>query len=279
MSSRVFTLALFGFSGPERRVITSVISLAAGRGRPYLLAADDTRHMADIAIVDWGDRDAVAQWQKCLQRDAPLPALMIAEAPDAVPGSSTVITRPITVKRLLEGLDNVTIRTFRYVPELTIQDDTAAAMLSRTTLEAAGRAAQSSSRSGVRALVVDDSAPVRKLIGIQLGLFGIEADFSSSGEDALNKMERETYDIVFLDLTLPGMDGYAVCKSIKRSRTTRAVPVVMLTGRGSRIDRIRGTMAGCSAYLTKPVAQDDLKHVIEKLITEDPHAYPQGAHS
>ncbi|MFS8513691.1 MAG: asparaginase domain-containing protein, partial [Planifilum fulgidum] len=57
----------------------------------------------------------------------------------------------------------------------------------------------------------------------------------------------------FLDLTLPHMDGYEVCKRIKRSRHSRQVKVVMLTSRASRIDRIRGAMAGCDAYLTKPV--------------------------
>jgi twitching motility two-component system response regulator PilG len=112
---------------------------------------------------------------------------------------------------------------------------------------------------------------------IQLGLYGFDADFAESGEAALGLLDERSYDIVFLDLTLPLMDGYDVCKAIKRSRKNRGVKVVMLTGRGSRIDRIRGAMAGCDAYLTKPVAQDELHSTITQLFPkEEPNVYQQG---
>ncbi|MCC5812527.1 MAG: response regulator [Ectothiorhodospiraceae bacterium] len=278
MTSRVFNLALFGFTETERRVMTSVLRLAAARGREYTLAEETSRASADMAIVDADDPEAVRQWQQCLRKGVPLPSLRVMADTSGVAADQVAINRPITVKRLLAGLDNVAIRNYRYVHDLSIRDDGDAEALTGSVLAQAANTARSTARSGLRALVVDDSAPVRKLMGIELGLFGIDADFAASGEAALEKLQGNSYDIVFLDLTLPGIDGHAVCKAIKRSRELKGIEVVMLTGRDSRLDRIRGAMAGCSAYLTKPVSQEQLHRIIEQLLPkEEFHGHHESA--
>lgn len=280
MSTRAFSLALFGFSETERRVMTSVLQLAAGRGRQYALTSREDRPKADIAIVDMDQQEAVREWQNCAGPNGILPALKVATTPPTGDAEQVCIRRPITVKRLLDGLDGVAIRSFRYVPELTIEDNGGDSALIGTAFVEADRAAKATMRSGLRALVIDDSAPVRKLMSVKLGLFGIEADMAETGEQGLEMVRDQQYDIVFLDLTLPGMDGYSVCKSIKRTRELRDLQVVMLTGRGSRIDRIRGTMAGCSAYLTKPVEQEELHKILNQLLDEEiSDAHQQGARS
>ncbi|OQW95748.1 MAG: hypothetical protein BWK79_01350 [Beggiatoa sp. IS2] len=133
-------------------------------------------------------------------------------------------------------------------------------------LQDAAHSAQQASRSGVRALVVDDALPVRKSMEIQLGLFGMEIDFAETGEEALKYAQKQVYDIIFLDLMLPGIDGYKVCKLIKSDKMSKNTPVVMLTGKGSRFDKLRGTMAGASVYLTKPVEPEKLKEVIHQFL-------------
>ncbi|MCP1675234.1 twitching motility two-component system response regulator PilG [Natronocella acetinitrilica] len=278
MSNRTFGLALFGFSDTERRVMTSVLRLAAARGRKYRLHDGEGRAEADIAIVDMDSPAALREWQQTLRDGAPLPALRVMADPSVLNSDQTGICRPITVKRLLEGLDAIAIRHYRYVPELTIRDDGNPEALTGTALASAARAARGVTRTGVRALVVDDSAPVRKLMGIELGLFGIDVDFAATGEAALERLQEHSYDIVFLDLTLPGIDGHAVCKAIRRNRDLKGLRVVMLTGRDSRIDRIRGAMAGCSAYLTKPVGQEELHRILEQLLPkEELHGHHQSA--
>lgn len=258
--------------------MASVLRLAAGRGRQYLLAEPTDRHHADIAIVDMDQQRAVRDWRNCLGADERMPALQVAAEPPSMDTEGVCIRRPITVKRLLDGLDGVTIRSFRYVPELTIQDDNDGAAFSDGAIAEADRTARTTLSSGMRALVVDDSPPVRKLMSIKLGLFGIEVDLAETGEEALLLVRDQHYDIVFLDLTLPGIDGYSVCKSIRRTRELRDLQVVMLTARGSRIDRIRGTMAGCSAYLTKPVEQESLHAILKQFLSEDvANADQQGA--
>lgn len=275
MNTRVFKLAIFGFSETERRVMSSVIKLAESRGRFYQLVDEGAGH-ADIAIVDWDKPDTLQQWA----RQGCKATLAVASDPDSVGKDLVAIKRPFTVKRLLDGLTQVSIRDFRYMPELAIHDDSDVETIAGDMMAAAAQAVQVAARTGVRALVVDDSAAVRKIMDIQLGLYGFSADFAESGEAALGLLEQKNYDVVFLDLTLPLMDGYDVCKSIKRSRKNRHVKVVMLTGRGSRIDRIRGAMAGCDAYLTKPVAQEELHETITQLFPKEENSvYQQGTRS
>jgi twitching motility two-component system response regulator PilG len=114
------------------------------------------------------------------------------------------------------------------------------------------------SKSLVRALVVDDSATVRNLIELVLKPIGVQLDCTDNGEDAIALAKNGQYDIIFLDVMLPGMDGYRVCKIIKADSGTRATPVVMLTSKDSAIDKVRGIMAGTNVYLTKPFEKNEL---------------------
>ena len=270
---KVLSLALFGFSEHERRVLGSMLKLAAARGRRYLVSEGGERERADIGIVNGDQPQAVAEWRRCRAGGERMPSVVVGVNPSAEDGA-VAVTRPFSVRRLLEALDRVTITNLRYVPELTIADRTEGAGMAESVMVQATEAARSAKRSGSRALVVDDSPPVRKLMEIQLGLYGIDVAFATTGEEALQSLDERHFDIVFLDVMLPGMDGYMVCKALRRNRGLRDIPVVMLTGRGSRIDRIRGAMAGCSMYLTKPVAQEALQDVIRRYLpTEESHAH------
>ncbi|TGO03747.1 hypothetical protein PN36_00850 [Candidatus Thiomargarita nelsonii] len=127
---------------------------------------------------------------------------------------------------------------------------------------------QTTKASGIKALVVDDSLPVRKAMELQLGLYGMALDFAETGEEALDYIQENIYDIIFLDVMLPGVDGLKVCKQIKSHKLSKKTPVVMLTGKDSRIDKIKGTMAGANEYLTKPVQQEQLKEVIKQFLPQ-----------
>ena len=115
-------------------------------------------------------------------------------------------------------------------------------------------------------LVVDDSATVREFMKGRLAPFGFNVDYAASGEEAIGLTGKRFYTCIFLDVVMPGADGYQVCKMIKSIRGVRKSSIVMLTSRGSPFDKIRGTMAGCDAYLTKPLDEDKLLHTIGKLL-------------
>jgi len=118
-----------------------------------------------------------------------------------------------------------------------------------------------------KALVVDDSPPMRKQIELELELLGIVADFAESGEQACALLTNgTTYDLIFLDVLLPGIDGYKVCKTIKKDKLRKRTPVIMLTGKGSMFDHVRGKLAGCDTYLTKPVARERFQGVVKQYL-------------
>lgn len=119
-----------------------------------------------------------------------------------------------------------------------------------------------------RALVVDDSPTVRIKIESELLPMGVASDCAETGEQALQMLAKNEYDIVFLDIVLPGADGYEVCRKIKHNRDTKRLPVVMLTSKSSPFDRIRGSLAGCSTYLTKPVDHASFHAVVEKYLAQ-----------
>jgi two-component system, cell cycle response regulator len=115
-------------------------------------------------------------------------------------------------------------------------------------------------------LVVDDSDIALKFMRNRLTRFGFRTDLVNSGEEALGRMNVRPYKFVFLDVMMEGLDGYQTCRAIKQRKYAEGKPpvVVMLTSRGGTIDKIRGTLAGCDAYLTKPLNERDLIAVLAK---------------
>lgn len=121
-------------------------------------------------------------------------------------------------------------------------------------------------RRRIRALVVDDSSTVRRLMELTLVPAGVELDFTDNGEDAVALSKHGRYDVIFLDILLPGIDGYRVCKAIRSDKLTKDTPVVMLTSKDSAIDKVRGIMAGSSVYLTKPLDRSALIQALDKCV-------------
>ncbi len=112
-------------------------------------------------------------------------------------------------------------------------------------------------------LVVDDSDIVLRFMQGRLQRFGYSVALATSGEQAVEMAKARDYKFVFLDVMMPGIDGYQTCRMIKAAKTGGAVPVVvMLSSRGGSIDKIRGTLAGANAYLTKPLAEAALIKVL-----------------
>ena len=122
-------------------------------------------------------------------------------------------------------------------------------------------------RSQLSALVVDDSFPIREQIKLELEALVGQVDLAEDGERAIELITARPYDIVFLDVVLPGMDGYQICRTIKRDRRTKGTAVIMLTGKSSPFDRVKGKLAGCDTYLTKPVDHVTFQQVVRQYST------------
>jgi twitching motility two-component system response regulator PilG len=112
-------------------------------------------------------------------------------------------------------------------------------------------------------LIVDDSLAVRAHLRSLLEAGGCVVSDADSVQHALFILSRQSFDCVLMDVMMPGIDGYEGCRQVKTIlRGNRFTPVVMLTSKASPFDRIRGKMAGCDAYLTKPVDPKQLGDVL-----------------
>ncbi|MFK5969681.1 MAG: response regulator [Candidatus Marithrix sp.] len=259
---KIFKVGIFGLAPNEQNTLGSIFKLAASRSRQYTMI--EQRETAEIILVDADNPDALGEWKNFSVHHSNIPVVKVAKViPDDT--KKAYLKRPLTLKRVLEVLDKVTIEAHKYVPELVIGDSDGEG-IDDETKKALLSAAGNTSSSGIKSLVVDDSLPVRKSMEIQLSLFGMDIDFAETGEKALEFIQKTVYDIIFLDIMLPGIDGYKVCKEIKSNNMSKNTPVVMLTGKGTRFDKLRGTMAGASVYLTKPVEPEQLKEVINQFL-------------
>lgn len=101
-------------------------------------------------------------------------------------------------------------------------------------------------------LIVEDDEDIQELITYNLSREGFRTSISGSGEDALKKVRSERFDLVILDLMLPGMDGLDVCRALKKEEKTMSVPVIMLTAKGEESDIVTGLELGADDYIVKP---------------------------
>jgi DNA-binding response OmpR family regulator len=101
-------------------------------------------------------------------------------------------------------------------------------------------------------LVVDDEREILELVKYNLDREGYRVTVVETGEDALEATRTKMPDIIVLDLMLPGVDGLEVCRRLKADPRTKAVPIVMLTAKGSEADVVAGLELGAADYVTKP---------------------------
>jgi CheY-like chemotaxis protein len=113
-------------------------------------------------------------------------------------------------------------------------------------------------------LVVDDSEIVQRTMARKITEYGQRVDVAANGNDALAMLQGHAYKLVFLDVLMPGMDGFEVCKKIKKSAEYKASAVYMLSSKDGMFDKVRGTLAGCNGYLVKPLEARKLKEVLDK---------------
>lgn len=120
---------------------------------------------------------------------------------------------------------------------------------------------------GKAILVVDDSPTVRKLISGKLEKCGHDVICAGDGVEALERLDDFVPDLILLDINMPRMDGYQVCKTIRGNNATKDVPVVMISGKDGFFDKVRGRMAGTTGYITKPFGPETLMKAVEMYLS------------
>ena len=227
-----------GLPAREVAVIRSLFSLVRSLQDGYTFVDSEKMGNADLVFVNNDDQRATQQWRGLASHNKFVAPVMVT-AGDRKVHSHLTLQRPLSVRKLLYVLHSVTS---------TVSD----------------RNAGHNNPVELRILVVDDSFPVRKYMEHKLPELASDAvkiDFAGTGEEAKERLAARNYDMVFLDVVMPGIDGYKLCKWIKAEHPCY---VVILTSKKSPFDKVRGTLSGCDDYLTKPPEDDRLRAILQK---------------
>lgn len=112
-------------------------------------------------------------------------------------------------------------------------------------------------------LVVDDSALVAEAVKAKLEANNYEVQLAYSGEEALEQVDRELPDLMILDVYMPGIDGFEVCKRLREKKETQSLPIVMLSSRGNIKEKLAGFRVGADDYLVKEFDLLDLPYRVK----------------
>lgn len=232
---------VFHLGLPHREVLVleSLFRLNPDLLQRYAFAPCSDEAPAGILFVNGDDPAAMAEWHATLARHPDTVAVFVGRS-QLPPNTDAVVMDKLSFRHLEE---------LRYVLRLVTP-----------------AAAIHPEDEGIRVLVVDDSATAREMLQACLAAAAtngasmpLHVDFASSGEEALARASERHYDLVFLDVVMPGVDGFEVCRQLKQSRQPR---IAMLTGQRTAADYARGHEAGCDHYLAKPVPADMVNTVV-----------------
>jgi DNA-binding response OmpR family regulator len=117
-------------------------------------------------------------------------------------------------------------------------------------------------------LVVDDEVDLVETLRFPLEMEGFNVLVSYNGEDALNQARKENPDLILLDLMLPKLDGYKVCRLLKFDERYKHIPILMLTAKTQEKDKLLGKETGADEYITKPFDIDELMKKIKSYLSK-----------
>lgn len=238
-----FNLKLVGFSHVEQALVAGICKLSQVRAgkvssSSYQFYIVDMDFSPDIHIyvinTDAPDAPTIRRWIKTAQPGAAV-ILVGKVLQEANRANEYPLSRDRLGGLLLRLLDDIITKRL---------ENQAAAIPPKTCL------------------VVDDSELMRTQIKLLLDEHRLGVEFAPDAETALKMVLGKRYDLIFLDVMLPEMDGYKACKLLKSNPMTRATPVVMLTSKRSPFNKMHGALVGCDRYLTKPVDPGKVRDVL-----------------
>lgn len=273
-SSNIYTIATIGFDEAERRVLRKVLFISESRTPDFKPYQRSSGTYPNLVIINGDKESAVKQaksYRQSLSGRATVSEIVLGRGANADTAKYS-LDRPFHATRLFALLERAVTEEHGFEPPLGIDPDESliympgddAPWKSSSTADSLAMPNDINQHinATVRALVVDDSLPVRIQMKSALHSIATEIDFAETGEEALELIDKVTYDLILLDVILPGKDGYEVCREIKKHPMQQTTPVLMLTGNTSPADRVKGKLAGCDTYLIKPIGQVMFEQVV-----------------
>lgn len=181
--------------------------------------------------------------------------------------SYTHLGYPLVSSRVLRALDNMTRENEEMdVSREEVTDENQFSKYEKPA-EKIEQEVPSSGRSSFQVLVVDDNEIMQQALNKELQqlTLPVNVHFASTGEESLEKISNNSYDFIFLDVVMPGIDGFETCAEMRKRPEFKKTPIIMLTSKTSPMDEVKGIMSGCSTYLTKPIEPEEFQKVINRV--------------
>lgn len=256
-------LLVKGFAGFDMRLLVGVVKLSRHRTPALEMVSDPAAAVVDVVMIDGKDEAAMA-WAEQHKTWLDRQPVVWVDCNSPLPTGHINVNRPVQWTHLPVLLSRVMDDAAAgkgdsgSEPPAPQHAQTPAAPLQKPLANSSIPAHAQS----VPLLVVDDSAAVRGHLSSVLQKWGYEITAVDSGEAGVLAIDKKEFACVLMDVLMPGIDGYDACRRIKAMPHRADTPVVMLTSKSSPFDKIRGKMAGCNAYLTKPVEKARLMEVL-----------------
>lgn len=268
-----YKVALCGLTARDERLIEIVISRAPSPKYQYVLGTVAVIGEAHIAVADCASTQAESLLAELRALNPQLVVIYLSDLGHSGDSRYRIERRSLLlqINRLLDTVVDVELQ------DASAPTNTGAGLQANGAAEKDRRESAFSGDAKplahappppLRALVVDDSLTVREQLRSALDRAGLLSDLAANAESAMSQLANNSYDIVFLDVVMPGADGYEVCRAIKKNPYTRALPVLMLTSRSSPFDRARGALAGCDSYLVKPIGWETFFNAVDKVLAK-----------
>ncbi|MDI1259938.1 response regulator [Aquabacterium sp.] len=239
MKKQELKVAVFTSQQRDMRVIGIVLTHLKSANYTFTVAERTPSATVDVALVDDSDPEMRKRLATVLASKPSLPVVHLVSEVGLAGAQCELLSNQLmmqllpTLERLLHSLANQPPAAPAASPTSTV-----------TTLPP--------TRNRLRALVVDDSQTVRTQLANVMSNIGMACDIADGAKAALAQLANRQYDLIYVDVMMPDMDGYTLTREIKRNRNNKA-PVIILTSQSSPFDRARGALAGCDIFLTKPV--------------------------
>lgn len=266
-----FLVVPIGFDAALIERIKGIFKLSQQTNRAYRIGSTDTTDRIDILLVNHDNPMSLHKKDALLRNQCPQALVVtLSQGPLANPPTYH-IRGMLTASRLLSVFDKLPLQnnaTLAPKPQANANSVIPHAFAESapkpptpvfnsqiTPITPPAAVAAIDETSNYRALVVDDSLAIQ--LSIKFKLENIKQittiDFADNGESALEKCTTTQYDLIFLDVMMPGIDGYETCSRLRKRPEYKKTPIIMVSGKTSPLDEVKGVMAGCTTYLSKPV--------------------------
>lgn len=268
-------VSLMGFSRSDQEKFDKIFRFSRFRHRRYIHCTHTIDNRADILIVNSDVGTIEQDKNEFITKDTHTP-IVVATKKEGV--SRYRIKGSLFGDRILKALDQIDIRKRKperrrkmrhsVVPYLLKGNKKDDKTLFLAKEKSKNKPSIVEKDPAFDVLVVDDSPSMQKMLELEFAQTAMETRVSTAetGEQALECVAERNYDFIFLDVMMPGIDGYETCSRIRKYPQMKKTPIIMLSAKTSPLDEVKGIMAGCTTYLTKPIKHEEFQKVVARIL-------------